>query len=75
MDTAQGLGETDVQHAQDIRRDITGILHTLNQAYGKLYDTLLQDVSLDVSTEIDTLETMLRQDGLTHDFEMDFKNG
>lgn len=75
LDTAQGLGETDVQHAQDIRRDITGILHTLNQAYGKLYDTLLQDVSLDVSTEIDTLETMLRQDGLTHDFEMDFKNG
>ena len=75
LDTAQGLGETDVQHAQDIRRDITGILHTLNQAYGKLYDTLLQDVSLDVSTEIDTLETMLRQDGLTHDFDMDFKNG
>lgn len=75
LDTAQGLGETDVQHAQDIRRDITGILHTLNQAYGKLYDTLLQDVSLDVSTEIDTLETMLRQDGLTHDFEMDFKSG
>ena len=27
---------------------------------------------MDVSTEIDTLETMLRQDGLTHDFESDF---
>lgn len=75
LDTAQGLGETEVQHAQEIRRDITGILHTLNQAYSKLYDVLLQDVSLDVSTEIDTLETMLRQDGLTHDFEADFKNG
>ena len=74
LDTAQGLGDTDVQHAQEIRRDITGILHTLNLAYSKLYDTLLQDVSLDVSTEIDTLETMLRQDGLTHDFESDFKN-
>lgn len=75
LDTAQGLGETQAAHAQEIRRDITGILHTLNQAYGKLYDTLLQDISLDVSTEIDTLETMLRQDGLTHDFETDFKNG
>ena len=75
LDTAQGLGEADGTHAQEIRRDITGILHTLNQAYSKLYDTLLQDVSLDVSTEIDTLETMLRQDGLTHDFESDFKNG
>lgn len=75
LDIAQGLGETDVQHAQEIRRDITGILHTLNLAYSKLYDTLLQDVSLDVSTEIGTLETMLRQDGLTHDFESDFKMG
>lgn len=75
LDTAQGLGEADGTHAQEIRRDVTGILHTLNQAYSKLYDTLLQDVSLDVSTEIDTLETMLRQDGLTHDFESDFKNG
>lgn len=75
LDTAQGLGDTEVQHAQEIRRDITGILHTLNLAYGKLYDTLLQDVSLDVSTEIDTLEAMLRQDGLTHDFDMDFKQG
>lgn len=75
LDTAQGLGDAEVQNAQEIRRDITGILHTLNQAYRKLYDTLLQDMSLDVSTEIDTLETMLRQDGLTHDFESDFKNG
>ena len=53
-------------------RDITGILHTLNEAYETLYNTLLQDVSMDVSTEIDTLEAMLRQDGLTHNFESDF---
>lgn len=75
LDTALGLGTADAANAQAIRRDITGILHTLNAAYAKLYDTLLQDVSLDVSTEIGTLETMLRQDGLTHDFEADFKNG
>ena len=56
LDTAQGLGDTDSANAAEIRRDITGILHTLNQAYEKLYDTLLQDVSMDVSTEIDTLE-------------------
>ena len=72
LDTAQGLGDTDSANAAEIRRDITGILHTLDQAYEKLYDTLLQDVSMDVSTEIDTLEAMLRQDGLTHDFEADF---
>lgn len=74
LDTAQGLGDTETENAREIRRDITGILHTLNHAYAKLYDTLLQDISLDVSTEIGTLETMLRQDGLTHDFETDFKN-
>ena len=73
LDTAQGLGESDTANAAEIRRDITAILHTLNGAYTKLYDTLLQDVSMDVSTEIDTLEAMLRQDGLTHDFDADFK--
>lgn len=72
LDTALGLGDADVASAKVIRRDITGILHTLNQAYANLYDTLLQDVSMDVSTEIDTLEAMLRQDGLTHDFAADF---
>ena len=72
LDTAMGLGDTDAVAAEKIRGEITGILHTLNLAYAKLYETLLQDVSLDVSTEIDTLETMLRQDGLTHDFRQDF---
>ena len=33
LDTAQGLGETNTANAAEIRRDITGILHTLNQAY------------------------------------------
>lgn len=72
LNTAMGLGEADTDSAQTIRRDITGILHTLNTAYARLYDTLLQDVSLDVSTEIDTLETMLSQDGLTQGFASDF---
>lgn len=78
LDTAQGLSNDISQNseqAQTIRRDITGILHTLNAAYVQLYDTLLQDVSLDVSTEIDTLEAMLCQDGLTHGFTADFGTG
>lgn len=72
LDTALGLGDTETENADAIRRDITGILHTLNVAYGRLYDTLLQDVSMDVSAEIDTLEAMLSQDGLTQDFHKDF---
>lgn len=75
LDTALGLDDTPGAQAAEIRRDITGILHTLNQAYARLYDTLLQDIGLDVSTEIDALEAMLRQDGLTQDFAADFRPG
>ena len=53
------------ENAENIRRDIAGILHTLNQAYRNLYDTLLGDVALDVSSEIAALQGMLANDGLT----------
>ena len=51
-------------NAEAIRRDIAGILHTLNQAYDNLYDKLLSDVALDVSSEIAALQGMLANDGL-----------
>lgn len=75
LDTALGVAGAETENAQVIRRDITGILHTLDLAYTRLYDTLLQEVSLDISTEIDTLEAMLSQDGLMHDFASDFGAG
>ena len=53
------------ENAENIRRDIAGILHTLNQAFDNLYDKLLSDVALDVSAEITALEGMLANDGLT----------
>ena len=53
------------ENAETIRRDIAGILHTLNQAYDTLYDTLLSDVAMDVSSEIAALQGMLANDGLT----------
>ena len=65
LDTAQGLGDTDSANAAEIRRDITGILHTLNQAFDNLYDNLLSDVAMDVSSEIAALQGMLANDGLT----------
>ena len=52
-------------NAESIRRDIAGILHTLNQAYSNLYDNLLSDVALDISSEIAALQGMLANDGLT----------
>ena len=53
------------ENAETIRRDIAGILHTLNQAYDTLYDKLLSDVAMDVSSEIAALQGMLASDGLT----------
>lgn len=53
------------ENAETIRRDIAGILHTLNQAYDTLYNDLLSDVAMDISSEIAALQGMLANDGLT----------
>ena len=53
------------ENAENIRRDIAGILHTLNQAYENLYNNLLSDVAMDISSEIAALQGMLANDGLT----------
>lgn len=53
------------ENAETIRRDIAGILHTLNQAYENLYNNLLSDVAMDIASEIAALQGMLANDGLT----------
>ena len=53
------------ENTETIRRDIAGILHTLNQAYENLYNNLLSDVAMDISSEIAALQGMLANDGLT----------
>lgn len=55
------------ENADAIRRDIGGILHTLNLAFENLYNNLLSDVALDVSSEIAALQGMLAQDGLSRE--------
>ena len=53
------------ENAETIRRDIAGILHTLNQAYENLHNNLLSDVAMDISSETAALQGMLANDGLT----------
>ena len=53
------------ENAEAIRRDIAGILHTLNLGYENLYNNLLSDVAMDISGEIAALQGMLANDGLT----------
>jgi 5-bromo-4-chloroindolyl phosphate hydrolysis protein len=47
------------------KEEIERALDTINTAFENLLDTLFADDVLDVSTDISTLETMLKQEGLT----------
>ncbi len=67
LHTYNGVQGQKGENAENIRRDIAGILHTLNLAYDNLYDKLLSDMALDVSSEIAALQGMLACDGLTEE--------
>ena len=47
------------------KAEIEKALDTINTAFGNLLDTLFADDALDISADISTLETMLKQGGLT----------
>ncbi len=67
LHTYNDMKAQNTDNANSIRRDIAGMLHTLNTAFCNLHDTLLSDVALDVSGEIAALQGMLAQDGLSED--------
>lgn len=52
------------------KQEIEETLQTINKAFERLLDSLYEDVTMDVSTDISVLNTMLAQEGLT---ESDFK--
>lgn len=65
-------GENITQTKKEIRQ----ALDTINTAFGNLLDTLYENDAFDISTDISTLETMLRQEGLTgSDFEKPPEDG
>ena len=51
-------------NAEATRAQIRKAMEVVLHAFNKQLDTLYQDDMLDISTDIDVLETMLRQDGL-----------
>lgn len=53
------------QNIESSRREIESTLDVLLQAYEKLLDATFADLSLDVSSEISVLNTVLAQEGLT----------
>ena len=60
MDERQVKG----QNANETRAQIREAMDTVLKAFDKQLDALYQDELLDISTDIDVMETMLRQDGL-----------
>ena len=52
------------QNADATRKQIQDAMDVVLRAFDKQLDTMYQDDMLDISTDIDVLETMLRQDGL-----------
>lgn len=52
------------------KREIEETIETINGAFERLLDSLYENVTMDVSTDISVLQTMLAQEGLT---ESDFK--
>ena len=60
MDERQLNGKS----AQETRAQVREAMDTVLKAFDKQLDALYQDDMLDISTDIDVMETMLRQDGL-----------
>ena len=60
MDERQVSG----QNAQQTRAQIRQAMDVVLRAFDKQLDALYQDEMLDISTDIDVMETMLKQDGL-----------
>ena len=52
------------KNAEDTRAQIRKAMDVVVKAFNKQLDALYQDDMLDLSTDIEVMETMLRQDGL-----------
>lgn len=58
------------ENIQNSKKEIEDTLDTLNDAYGRLLDSIFQDTAWDVSSDISVLHTILAQEGLTgNDFD------
>lgn len=53
------------ENIRSSKKEIEETLDTLNEAFGKLLDSVFQDTAWDVSSDISVLHTVLAQEGLT----------
>ena len=55
------------ENIQNSKREIEATLDTLNAAFEKLLDSIFKKTTLDISSDISVLNTLLAQEGLTDD--------
>lgn len=55
------------ENIRKTKREIEDALDTVNAAFEKLLDSLFQDMAWDIESDINVMETMFQQDGLTED--------
>ncbi|MBP3853208.1 MAG: 5-bromo-4-chloroindolyl phosphate hydrolysis family protein [Erysipelotrichaceae bacterium] len=69
LDTYRDLEAQTIQggNIAKSKKDIEEVLVTLNQGYKILLDDLFKDTSMDVTSDISVLESLLAQEGLTNE--------
>lgn len=64
MDGQPSYGDNNIAKS---KKEIEESLDIINQAFGNLFDSLFEDKAWDISSDINTMKTMMKQDGLTSD--------
>lgn len=67
LHTYNDLKLQNTDNAQNVRRDIAGMLHALNIGFSNMQEQLLEAVAMDISGDIAALQGMLARDGLSED--------
>lgn len=62
MDGQPSYGDNNIAKS---KKEIEESLDIINQAFGNLFDSLFEDKAWDISSDINTMKTMMKQDGLT----------
>jgi hypothetical protein len=63
MDSQPIAGE----NIQQAKREIENSLDTINDAFEKLLDSFFKEQAMDLSSDINVMKMMMKQDGLTED--------
>lgn len=62
LDGQPSYGDNNVAKS---KKEIEDTLDMINEAFGNIFDSMYEDTAWDISSDISTMKTMMKQDGLT----------